>query len=224
MSSPTPNRTINSHIAVLSGDLIDSRRLPTSELEEAFTALKNAALEISFWQWDEAQDRAVATCFTRNRGDGWQIYLAKPRLALRAALYMRAALLAEGATLRTRIAIAEGEGDLGLGNDLNNAGGPAFVASGRALDNMKSPVSLTHATGGALGACVRLVDHISGGWTQAQARAVRGMLPPRKPTRSEVAASLAISRQAVEQSLNAAGFGALADAMALIEITAHDAS
>ncbi len=224
MFSAGSNHTISSQIAVLSGDLIDSKRLSHAELEEAFAALENAALEISFWQKHEGHDRTVATRFTRNRGDGWQIYLAKPTFALRAALYMRAALLAEGSTLRTRIAIAEGKGDLGRGSDLNSAGGPVFVASGGALDNMKPPVTMAHATGGALGACVRLADHISDDWTQAQARAVRGMLWPRKPTRSEVAESLAISRQAVEQSLNAAGFGALADAMAQIEIAAHDAS
>ena len=197
-------------IAVLTGDLIGSTALARDDVERAFVALSEAAEAIGGWQRTPAR-------FTRSRGDGWQLYLARPELALRAALTLRAALAAAGRTVETRIAMATGPGAPEPPEDLNEATGPAFTASGRALDALAGGATMAHASGGALGAAVRLADHISRGWTEAQGRALLHMLPPDPPTRAEVGDRLGISRQAVDQALAAAGFPAIEAALGLIE-------
>ena len=198
-------------IAVLTGDLIASTALPRARLENAIQALAQAAQQISDWQG------GASPRFTRSRGDGWQIYLVHPEMALRAALYLRAALRIGGKDLSTRVSIATGPATLPDAPDLNHAGGAAFVASGRGLDAMTGPVTMTHASGGALAAATCLADHISQSWTSAQARALLHMLPPTPPTRTEAAAQIGISRQAVDQALSGAGYAALTEALALIE-------
>ncbi len=197
-------------IAVLTGDLVRSTDLEQDRLDQAMQALAAAAARASSWH-------GASLMFSRNRGDGWQVCLARPDLALRTALCMRAALRTGGKDLATRIAIAVGDGDPGSTGDLNAASGPVFVASGRGLDALELPAMMTFEGGGALGAAVRLADHVSQGWTEAQARAVGPMLEPDTPVRREVAQAIGISRQAVDQALEAAGYPALAEALTLIE-------
>lgn len=202
-------------LAVLTGDLIGSSGLAPERIEEAFAVLGSAAERIAAWQ-------GHPTSLSRYRGDGWQIVVMRPRLALRAALVLRAALRAGGRDLSTRIALASGQDRPPHLPDLNLATGPVFVASGRALDTIEAPAQMVLAGGGALGAAVRLADALSQGWTQAQARAILPMLAPVPPTRILVAESLGIRRQAVEQALIAADYPALSQALEMIE-AAQDA-
>jgi hypothetical protein len=205
--APDPARA---SLAVLTGDLIASQRLEPGRLDAALAALANAAADISRWAG------CAGARFGRFRGDGWQLALPRPALALRAALSLRAALRAEGKALATRIAIATGPGSP-PGPDINAETGPVYVASGRALDALRPPATMILAERGALGAAMRLADHVSAGWTQAQARAIRLALPPGSRTQAAIAAELGISRQAARQALVGAGLPALADALALIE-------
>lgn len=204
--------TRSRRIAVLTGDLVDSTALEHTTIETIFHALRHAAREIGVWQ--DAPIRLA-----RSRGDGWQICLDRPELALRSALLFRAAIRSWGKTLQTRVAIAIGDTQPGDTRDPNAATGPAFVASGRALDALKGDATMVHAAGGALGAATRLADHISRDWTEAQASAVFHALPPGRITRGEIGNTLGKSRQAVDQALAAAGFRALSDALAMIEET-----
>ncbi len=203
---------MSQNLTVLTGDLIKSTDLPDGQINIAMTVLQGAALDISAWQ-----NRTPNPCFTRFRGDGWQMLLHNAALAPRAAIYLRAALTAEGKDFGTRIAIASGQGTVPADHDLNRATGPAFVESGRALDGLKGRTTLTWAEGGAVGAFVRLADHLSTGWTPAQARAIREMLPPVPKTHTKVSLALNISRQAVDQALASAGYHALNDALTLLE-------
>ena len=82
---------------------------------------------------------------------------------------------------------------------------------------MKLPETLAFANGGALGAATRLADYVSAGWTKPQARAMREILWPDRPTHAKIAAELGISRQAVDQNLSSAGASAILDALYLIE-------
>ncbi|HBG97239.1 MAG TPA: hypothetical protein DDY29_00415 [Rhodobacteraceae bacterium] len=197
-------------LAVLTGDLIASQGLGRDGLAAALAALAAGAADIARWEG------CAGTSFGRFRGDGWQLALPCPARALRAALVLRAGLRGAGKSFATRIAIATGPGRLPMG-DINAESGPAYVASGRALDTLAAPATMILAGGGAAGAVVRLADHISAGWTQAQARAARRALPPGRRTQSDIADSLGISRQAARQALIAAGVPALASALDLIE-------
>ena len=200
------------HSAVITGDFVASGTRAPGALDAAMRALGQAADAMATWAGGPLH-------FTRNRGDGWQVCLAAPRHDLRATLVMRAVLRRDAPGWETRAALARGSVTLGAG-DLNSAAGPAFVASGRALDGLARPALWAHADGGALAAATRLADHLSQGWTRAQARALAPMLVPDPPTHATVAEALGISRQAVSQALDAAGFDAIATALALIETEA----
>jgi hypothetical protein len=200
-------------IAVINGDLVKSTSLPDPRLDLAFRTLKAAADEITRWQ-----EPAISTAFSRNRGDGWQIFLASPRLALRAALFMRAALRSQGKDLSTRMAVGIAEGEPPDTLDLNTATGPAYVAAGHALDTMKAPIELRVVSdNAALEAVYRLADHLSKGWTQKQAAALMPMLAPGATTRQTVAVRQQVTRQAVGQTLRSAGYDAINDALRMVE-------
>lgn len=203
--------------AVLTGDLVASTSLTSTVLSTALKSLQEMSNGISGWP-----QIGHGTYFTRSRGDGWQIVLDRPELALRAALYLQSGLISRHDGLQSRIAIATGDVILPQGGDLNAASGPVFTASGRALDALDDTL-LIHAAGGALGAAVRLADHLAQGWTVAQARATHAMLALPRPTHTQVAARAGVTRQAIDKALRSAGFPALDAALALIEGTAQDA-
>ncbi len=205
----------DTQIAVLTGDLVGSSELDASTIKDIFRALGRASGEQANWQ--EGGATLTRHRVAQHRGDGWQRYLVQPEYALRAALLFRAAVRSKGRHFDTRIAIAIGDAGEENITDPNKATGPAFVASGRALDAMRGDVRMVHASGGALGAATRLADQICQGWTAAQATAVFHALHPARSTREEIAKRIGKSRQAVDQALAAAGFRALDDALEMIE-------
>ncbi len=200
-------------IAVLTGDIVASTELPGDQQEALMCSLSDDAGRMADWH-------GASLRFSRQRGDGWQVLLARPALALRSALYLQSGLRSFGKGLATRISIAVGDGDAGPGTDLNSANGPAFVASGRGLDAMQAPGLIQHTAGGSIGAATCLADHIAQDWTPAQARALHPMLAPIPPRHTDVAGDLGITRQAVTQALDAAGYAALLAALGMIEAPA----
>ena len=200
--------------AVLTGDLLASSRLSPAQINAALLALRAGTGLISSWQ------EGLVTGFSRRGGDGWQMALSTPRHDLRAALVLQAYLRILGKGFSTRIAIARGDGHLPENGDTNAASGPVFTASGRLLDSLTGPhARMAHQAGGALSACTGLADHISQGWTPAQARALRLMLVPVPGTHAAAADQLGVSRQAVDQALTAAGYHALNEALHAYEQT-----
>lgn len=203
------------NIAVLTGDIIGSTQMSSEELERAFDALSASAEVQAEWHGEDLH-------FTRQRGDGWQVRLARPELALRSALAFRAALRCEGKEFSTFMAVAEGEAGLILpGIDLNMSSELVFVKSGRLLDLLKERLDLgqmgsLQAPG--LAASFALADHISQSWTPAQAAAILPMLALGKPpSHSEVARGLGKSRQAVTKALEGAGSEAILIALTAVE-------
>lgn len=200
--------------AVLTGDIIDSTDLTAEALDLAMETLQAASQEISRWVLGMTCD------FARRGGDGWQMALDRPRLAFRATLFCQAVLRRLGPEYATRIAVADGEGQLPPEGGPNAAHGPAFTQSGRALGKMNRFARLTHAAGGAEAAVYHLADAISEGWTQAQARALCEMLPPAGATQADAARALSITRTAVQQALAAAQYRSLNLALQAIETPA----
>ncbi|WP_333684677.1 hypothetical protein [Pontibaca methylaminivorans] len=219
---------MSERFAVLTGDLVASTRLSDAELDRALEVLAKAARDVTDWggRMGESEGSAaefpdaakgIRGGFARRGGDGWQFAMNRPALALRTALFLRARLRELGKPYATRIAVATGPGRMPADLDPNAAHGPAFVVSGRLLEELPARAGMAHAGRGALGAVLRLADHISSGWTPAQARAVALMLWPPGRTNAETARELGITQQSVNESLKRAGFPALADALALIE-------
>ncbi len=152
--------------------------------------------------------------FTRYRGDGWQLHVAVPALALRALLFLIARLRAADIGLGTRAAIGIGEvASLGT-ESLADARGPAFEASGRALDAMGRTRRLAIEGEGVTPwqrIIVDLLDERSARWTRPQAEAMHLALAlrPDEPTLAEMAATLDITAQAVNYRLTGAGAPAI---------------
>lgn len=214
--------------AVFTGDIVDSSALAPDALDGIMQQIQEISWEGSGWAHAEGDQTYVG--FARRGGDGWQIAINRPLLSLRFSLYIQARLRSMNSAYATRIAAATGEGKLpvmkregddnssGLAfDDLNSAHGPAFTASGRLLNELAGHTLMAQADGGALDAAFRLADYISQGWTQAQARSLCLMLPPGAGPRRVAADALGVSRQAVDQALNGAGYAAIIDALEAIE-------
>lgn len=200
-------------IAVITGDLVDSTSLGRAKIERAFEALEASAETQADWH-------GAPLHFTRHRGDGWQVVLAKPEMALRSALAFRAALRAEGSEFDSYMGLSIDNLEGPLENDLNNETEPAFRDSGNELDILKlvGPGWMSFSGKGVLGAATILADNISKAWTPPQASAVLPFLSPSKvPTQSEVAEALGKTRQAVGKALEAANFEPIQFALKFIE-------
>ena len=200
-------------IAVMTGDLVGSTALGTERISRAFAALEDSATRQE--QWHGAPLR-----FTRHRGDGWQVVLARPEMALRSALTFRAALKAADAGFDCYLAIAQGPAPTHLSDDLNDQSEDVFVRSGQALDAIKSMNSgqrMTNGGSGAQDAAAILADLVSQGWTQAQAAAMNLALDPDGAIFTEIGRELGKSRQAVTKAALSAGFPHIPTALKALE-------
>lgn len=206
--------TDSRHIAVLTGDLVNSAALGDAKIAHAFRALEACADAQAGWM-------GAPLHFTRHRGDGWQVALVRPEMALRSALAFRAALRAEGEEFDSYISIATGPAPERLGADLNTHTEEVFTRSGLGLDDLKKtrlPLRMAHDNLGSIDAATILADRLSRGWTAAQAAA---MLPTLAPdwdgTHASIARQLGKSRQAVTKALAATGAEVIALALDSLE-------
>ncbi len=204
--------------AVLTGDLIGSTKADPAAVELAMNTLRKSADTLAGWRGE------TAPRFTRFRGDGWQIVVEPPELALRAALFLKARLGAGGTGLATRIAIGIGPiADPGTG-DLAGAHGPAFEASGRALDAMKRGedwVIAGEGIGGLHRSLVTLLAATARTWSREQAEAMAHALDPASPTLAEISGRIGITPQAVSYRLKAAGYKEVDETLNAWENEAH---
>ncbi|SPH17425.1 hypothetical protein DEA8626_00943 [Defluviimonas aquaemixtae] len=197
-------------IAALTGDLVGSTSSGADAVERAMEILDATAEEIGRWP------RGTGAKFTRYRGDGWQVIVAPPDRALRAALLLSARLRAASDVPPTRIAIGLGAAESLGSDDLSDAHGTAFESSGRALEQMRRDTRL--AIGGTdvtplHRAIVDLLDERMSRWTPEQAEATALALDPAEPTQADMAARLGISSQAMSYRLSGAGTAAIRRAL-----------
>lgn len=197
-------------IAVLTGDLIASTDMP-DRIPAAMDVLRQVTDGIAAWS-------TLPPRFTRYRGDGWQCVVPAGS-ALRAALLVTARLRADEAGLATRIAIGLGRADYIGPADLSDAAGPAFTASGHALDGMGRGHIWAIAGNVAPwhGALVALAEWHSSRWTREQAEAMAIALTDPAITQSQAASRLGISRQAWQARLSGAGYAAWRPALRAFE-------
>lgn len=195
--------------AVITGDIVNSSAMTTEQLDTIFAALTETAAEIGHWQ-------NAPVPFMRYRGDGWQLAM-QPTFAFRALIALRATVRAQGKGCDSRAALGIGAGALGS-KGLPDAEGPAFVTSGRALEEMKRSRQMTapNATR-AFRAALPVADEIIEGWTAKQALVVRRLIAPDAPTQTEVARQLGTRRQLVQKQSDAAGLDALLETCAVLE-------
>jgi len=191
--------------AVLTGDLVASTRLPDARVETAMTALQTRA--------------GAGLRFTRFRGDGWQVLIDRPGDSLRIALQLAAALAATETGLTTRIAFGFGSVTRSGTADLSAASGPAFIRSGRALDQM--PRATRWAASGGTGlpdwiaATLPLAEWQSAQWTRGQAAVVAEWLDPVQRTQEDWAERMGLTRQAWKSRFDGSGIAAWAPTLRL---------
>lgn len=202
---------IRPQIAVLTGDLVASTRQPADRVDAAMQALRLAADRIATWQSPARDPR-----FTRFRGDGWQIALTAPDLALRAAVVLQGTLGALG--LESRISIGIGPAETLGTTDLSDAAGKAFELSGQGLDKMADASRIAIAGPSVTDPDAMIADLLGermGRWTAAQAEAAALQLasPDRVITLAEVGKALGISPQAVNDRVRGAGCATIASVL-----------
>ncbi len=163
--------------AVATGDIVASSELPAAERRRLPDTLRGAYAEVRALAPNALPHELVLT-----GGDGWQCYVRNPVHALPRVLHFCAILQASG--LRSRCALAIDTVDFIDEDDLGASDGPAFRRSGRALsrlsDDQRTACLLPDVLSpvyhlAAEGLC-ELVDHLMQNWTEAQTRAVAGML------------------------------------------------
>lgn len=195
--------------AVFTGDIVKSTKLAPEALAAIFDGLHAADETLSAWQDAPAR-------LTRFRGDGWQMVI-RPALTFRALLTVRAAVRRAGKGFDTRIGVGIGPGEV-AGDDLSGASGPAFVAAGRALDEMRRSTRMAAPEGPRdLQLCLPLADEILGGWTARQAEIAFLLLDPREPTQAQAAEALGLTQQTVQQQMDRSGLAGLLETCALME-------
>lgn len=205
-------------VTIFTGDLVGSTKVGPQAVDAAMTVLQASAQTLSDWA-------GADTRFTRFRGDGWQIYLESPGLALRGALMLVARLRSADLGLSTRIAAGTGAVDRIGTSDLSDASGDAFVISGHALDamprNRRLVIEGRDHVPDWQAAIFQLVDWQADRWSPAQAQAVVSALNPAlTQTWAETAQHLGITRQALQARLKGAGFDALEGCLRAFEC--HD--
>jgi hypothetical protein len=211
--------------AVLTGDLVKSSKLSTAQSRRAMDRLKAMAAEFG-----KVYPGTVVGRMDTFRHDSWQLLIERPDLALRTAVFLRAALKV-GSDARTkydtRISIGVGRAESIVKRRISDSNGPAFTLSGKGLDAMRneclvfsaeeeSPVSRWLSQ-----AVVPLVDSLTADWTPTECVAVLGAL--RGWTQEETSANWPAeagerpTRQAVSAALDRAHWNAGEKVLAWIE-------
>ncbi|MBA2778533.1 hypothetical protein [Billgrantia kenyensis] len=195
-------------IAVLTGDLVDSRQ--ASDPKRLFEVL-DAALAAITERYNGRSERY--------RGDGFQVALPDPAAALPAAVLLRAALIRHSEEQQrwdARIAVAIGEGSWEPGEPLGEASGEVFVRSGQALDAMSkgsSQLCLSLAEEEESECLLLLtcfVDDLIDGWSRYSAEAVYLSLW-HEESQQTLAKRIGISQPSVHKRLRAARWTLLDD-------------
>jgi len=214
--------------AVLTGDLIKSSRLTSTQSKGAMERLKRTADEFS-----DLYPQSIVGRMDSFRHDSWQLLVDKPVLCLRVALYLRSALkLASDAHIKydTRISISIGTVESISRRRISDSRGPAFTLSGKGMDLLNGRY-LTFASGddpssfvSALGnGIIPMIDCVVADWSPTESRAVYGAL--KGWTQEEIAHHWPVhektgkkpTRQAVGDSLARAHWNTIAAVLLWVE-------
>ncbi|WP_445157236.1 hypothetical protein [Halomonas sp. E14] len=207
-------------IAVLTGDVVESRRV--SDRPRLYRWLDDSLATLAQRHGGRAE---------RFRGDGFQLALPHPGQALAAAVALRAALIQHSEPEQrwdARIAIAVGPARWQPDQRLADADEPPFVQSGLALDALgQSDERLALVPGphddGSLALLLRYLDALIDGWSRYSAEVV-GLSLAGSPSQQAMAERLGIRQPSVHKRLRAARWALLVDTLAHFEARLGDGS
>jgi hypothetical protein len=193
-------------IAVLTGDVIDSRKV--EDRPRLYRLLEESLAELAARHGGHGE---------RFRGDGFQLALPRAAPAMEAAVALRAALIEHSEPDQrwdARIAVAVGPEEHGVAA----ADGATFVASGRALDALadtSAHLSLTRLEAPedpGLALLVRFIDDLLDGWSPYSAEVV-GLSLRHDASQQALAERLGIRQPSVHKRLRAARWALLSDTL-----------
>lgn len=121
----------NKLYAVLTGDVIKSSKLSSEDRQILFRKIQET-VDILPDIYPPMEYIGVDIY----RGDGWQLLISNPEIALNVSLYLRANLKTE-LLGDTRIAIGIGTVEAVPDNSLSQSSGSAFLTSGKLMDKFK---------------------------------------------------------------------------------------
>lgn len=198
-------------IAVLTGDLVASTRLPPSRRSALLKEWLTEVLE--------------TIPFELSQGDSFQLKVAAVdslSIALRLRSHLRSITPLNGYRPDARISIGLGAVDY-TGISLSESAGPAFELSGRGLLTDKSRASLLRITSpnpafnAACNTALALAEVLIQRWTFPQALSITAAL--QGLTQQQIADLRGISQPAVQQQLQAAGWFGLSSLLAYYSTT-----
>jgi predicted DNA-binding protein (UPF0251 family) len=213
--------------AVLTGDIVGSKKIIGSQRDNLLDALK-----LSFSVVEDIFPNVIHAPFEIHRGDSFQGTLSSPELALRVAVVIRAGLRVHFKAktgpngIDARIAMGIGTIDFLPTGRVSEGDGDAFRRSGPLLDMMKKKRRLMVQTpwqdiDEELSVECALVDTLINRWSAEQAVAVVAQI--KGLTQEEAAGKIGISQPAVRQRLKAAGWWALEQMLDRYECLIRDA-
>ena len=214
------------YYAVLTGDIIKSSRLSSTQLQSVRSSLITSVNAVRRWRPGLVKGKPEFF-----RGDAWQLLLNDAAMALRVGVFLRASLLS-GGLADSRVAIGLGEVEEISSERVSLSTGRAFVLSGKALDRMTLYANMTIEVPKSAGplsvwlpVASHLCDSLIGQWTMRQAEFVRAAVNPKEPDAEKIGQSLrpAISKQAVAKGLSGAHWYAIREAVRAFEETSWNA-
>ena len=201
---------------VLTGDLVGSSSLSPPALDEVLDFLQKVPV-----QFNHSFPNALRKGVDIMRGDGWQLLALEPRLAVRAALYVRFSLKA-GFEMDSKVSIGIGRVAALHRSSLAKSSGAAFQLSGGGLDDLAPGCCMAYAMEGeearlaaAERLLVRWLDRLTTTATQAQSASLAGTLL--KKTQLELARTENVTQPTINRKLHASGWPDIEVVLAYLE-------
>lgn len=207
--------TIDDMNAVITADLIDYTKLPTSDIEQVLDALNSLHIELKNYRVNFVQDYVI------KRGDSIQIELSNSQEALRVALLLKTALNRinlhssdQNNKIEIDARIAIGVGTIHNKRDkVNESSGDAYTKSGRSVDLMKKikrfiffKSDIEHLDE-ELYVELLLLEEIFSGWKRTSAEVIYFLLIGYNEY--DIAKNLGITQSAVNQRKKTAGWSGI---------------
>ena len=193
-------------IAVITGDLVKSSKLSSTDYTTALDALKSTFADAN------AELSAAAEIF---RGDSFQLRLDEPECSLRYALLLRLSLFS---IANCKVTMAIGLGESLVNNaQPGNSLGEAYELSGRGLDASQSGSMTLHTNDvnlrDTLSLPTRMLDFMLSSITRKQAGMLYDYIRYKFPEHQKIADLAGTSRQNVSKQLSRAGADLIKDTL-----------
>lgn len=205
MTTPKTD-TISAYEAVITGDIVDSQQLPSTQFQDVIEALNTYLTRLQ-------TDYSFA--YDIFRGDSYQLVIPGAGNAADIATRLLLFLKCRERPVSVRQCIGLGKPAQNRPASVKTAMGEAFTLSGRGLDGMKRPGLMVSTADASLNRQLDLVtkyfsNHLEK-LTRVQAEVLLGYMEGHKPSHEQLADLLGKTRSNVTRILNASQYHLIDD-------------